>query len=96
MEFSNDEKVSVNVVQNHNFVTLTISNNGDLLPEQMSEQLFDSMVSIRQKHNNEQPHLGLGLYIARLICQFHSGTIKAINNKALQGVDVIIKLPLVK
>ncbi|ASP49556.1 proteobacterial dedicated sortase system histidine kinase [Cognaticolwellia beringensis] len=96
VEFSNDEKVSVNVVQNHNFVTLTISNNGDLLPEQMSEQLFDSMVSIRQKHNNEQPHLGLGLYIARLICQFHSGTIKAINNKALQGVDVIIKLPLVK
>ncbi len=75
---------------------LTISNNGELLPEQMNEQLFDSMVSIRQKHNNEQPHLGLGLYIARLICQFHGGTIKAVNKLTQQGVDVIIKLPLSK
>ena len=76
--------------------SITINNNGEFLPEQMSEQLFDSMVSIRQKHNNEQPHLGLGLYIARLICQFHHGSIKALNNKLKQGVDVVIKLPLIK
>jgi two-component system sensor histidine kinase ChvG len=66
------------------------------LPEQMSEQLFDSMVSIRKKHNNEQPHLGLGLYIARLICQFHHGTIKAVNQQNQLGVALIITLPLTK
>jgi dedicated sortase system histidine kinase len=96
VEFSNDDTVAVNFATNNQQLTLTISNNGALLPEQMNEQLFDSMVSIRQKHNNEQPHLGLGLYIARLICQFHSGTIKAVNKLTQQGVDVIIKLPLVK
>tara|TARA_R110000737_G_scaffold5134_3_gene16668 strand:- start:710 stop:2938 length:2229 start_codon:yes stop_codon:yes gene_type:complete len=97
VEFSDDHSVTVSVANNSNHhVTLTISNNGELLPEQMSEQLFDSMVSIRQKHNNEQPHLGLGLYIARLICQFHHGVITAENKKNQQGVELIITLPLTK
>ncbi|MGB1261344.1 MAG: proteobacterial dedicated sortase system histidine kinase [Cognaticolwellia sp.] len=98
VEFSNDEKVAVSfITQNDNqSVSLTISNNGELLPEQMNEQLFDSMVSVRQKHNNEQPHLGLGLYIARLICQFHSGSIKAENKPNQQGVDLSITLPVTK
>ena len=96
VEFTDDQSVALSIASNIHQVTLTISNNGELLPEQMSEQLFDSMVSIRQKHNNEQPHLGLGLYIARLICQFHSGTITAVNKQNRLGVDVIITLPLTK
>ncbi|MBA6327504.1 proteobacterial dedicated sortase system histidine kinase [Colwellia sp. MB02u-6] len=96
VEFSDDNKITASVARDHQQVTLTISNNGELLPEQMSEQLFDSMVSIRKKHNNEQPHLGLGLYIARLICQFHHGTIKAVNQQSQLGVEVIITLPLTK
>ncbi|MFT5634866.1 MAG: two-component system sensor histidine kinase ChvG [Cognaticolwellia sp.] len=96
VEFSDDENIVVRVEKSNHQVTLVISNNGELLPEEMSEQLFDSMVSIRKKHNNEQPHLGLGLYIARLICQFHSGTIKAVNKQNQQGVEVIISLPITK
>lgn len=96
VEFSDDENIVVSVEKSNHLVTLVISNNGELLPKEMSEQLFDSMVSIRKKHNNEQPHLGLGLYIARLICQFHSGTIKAVNKKNQQGVEVIISLPITK
>ncbi|SEL08148.1 dedicated sortase system histidine kinase [Colwellia chukchiensis] len=96
VEFSEDDHVSVTVHNHQQVLSLTISNQGQLLPEQMSEQLFDSMVSIRDKHNNQQPHLGLGLYIARLICQFHHGSIKAQNNQRLSGVDVIITLPLHK
>jgi dedicated sortase system histidine kinase len=96
VEFCDDKKVVVEFSHNAQECLITIKNNGELLPEQMSEQLFDSMVSIRQKHNNEQPHLGLGLYIARLICQFHHGSIKAINNTLKQGVDVKISLPLIK
>ena len=96
VEFCDDKKVTVEFSHNALECSITINNNGEFLPEQMSEQLFDSMVSIRQKHNNEQPHLGLGLYIARLICQFHHGSIKALNNKLKQGVDVVIKLPLIK
>ena len=75
-----------------------ISNNGILLPEQLSESLFDSMVSLRdenQKAQNKQvvPHLGLGLYISRLICQFHQGNISAYNHQNPAGVTVHISLP---
>lgn len=96
VEFSDDQKVALAFAQQAQECIISIKNTGALLPEQMSEQLFDSMVSIRQKHNNEQPHLGLGLYIARLICQFHRGSIKAVNNTLADGVDVIITLPLAK
>ena len=44
-------------------VSLSIINQGPLLPEQMQANLFESMVSVRDKKGT-QPHLGLGLYIA--------------------------------
>ena len=63
-------------------------------PEQLSESLFDSMVSLRDKKKQEQPHLGLGLYIARLICQFHQGVITAKNQPKNNGVMIRIVLPI--
>ena len=94
VEFSDDNKVTVKFSHTKQACEIIIENHGALLPEQMNEKLFDSMVSIRQQHNNEQPHLGLGLYIARLICQFHQGTISAVNNKLNNGVEVKVTLPL--
>ena len=94
VEFCDDQKVALTFNHSAQTCCITISNSGECLPEEMSEKLFDSMVSIRQKHNNDQPHLGLGLYIARLICQFHQGTIIAKNNNLQQGVDIVITLPL--
>ena len=93
VEFCDDQKVALSFNHSAHECCITISNNGECLPEEMSEKLFDSMVSIRQKHNNDQPHLGLGLYIARLICQFHQGSINAKNNTLKQGVDIVITLP---
>ncbi len=60
----------------------------------MESSLFDSMVSIRSKSKQTQPHLGLGLYIARLICHFHQGQISAKNHYNKNGVTLSIKLPL--
>jgi two-component system sensor histidine kinase ChvG len=40
------------------------------------------------------PHLGLGLYVARLIAEFHGGTIGASNLPPGDGVAVGVHLPL--
>ena len=76
--------------------TLTISNEGPLLPEAMATQLFQSMVSVRpHKTAGDEPHLGFGLYIARLIAEFHRGTVSAANRRDGAGVVVTVNLPLI-
>ena len=97
VEFSQDSKLFVTAELKNKEITIHISNNGILLPETMEQRLFDSMVSMRntpQTKEDKTPHLGLGLYIARLISEFHQGKIVASNHHNPQGVTVSITLPL--
>lgn len=72
---------------------LTIQNEGPPLPEQMHGNLFDSMVTLRTQRG-DVPHLGLGLYIVRLIVEFHHGTVAARNRSDVSGASFSIQLPL--
>jgi two-component system sensor histidine kinase ChvG len=56
---------------------LRVENQGPPLPEAIRHSLFDSMVSQRGERKDGAPHLGLGLYIARLIAEFHGGQLVA-------------------
>lgn len=69
---------------------LSVSNQGPPLPEGMRDSLFESMVSLREKRDSE-PHLGMGLYLVRLISEFHRGTVCAENIE--DGVRVSMELP---
>ena len=64
---------------------IRIINYGSVLPLEMKAQLFNSMVSFRGK-KDEQPHLGLGLHIAKLIAEFHNAEITADNLPKNEGV----------
>jgi dedicated sortase system histidine kinase len=70
-------------------IELSISNPGPPLPDNMRTQLFHSMVSVRR--GSGKRHLGLGLYVARLIAEGHNGSISAENDN--DGVTFTIKLP---
>ena len=72
-------------------IELSVSNQGPALPEGMDKELFQSMVSVRSA-KGEEPHLGLGLYLVRLICEFHGGQAKAQNIS--DGVRISLQLPL--
>jgi len=71
---------------------VTVANPGPLLPPQMREQLFDSLVSVREAQGGK-PHLGLGLYVARLIAEFHGGRISAANLADGSGVVFTVRMP---
>lgn len=75
---------------------LSVCNLGEPLPQGDPEQLFSSMVSNRrEKHrSSEQSHLGLGLYIVRLIAEYHKGNYFARNLEGNQGVMIGIDIPL--
>ena len=71
---------------------LSVCNEGPLLPPQIDDRLFESLVSGRGSDAG-RPHLGLGLYIVRLIADFHHGTVAADNLADGTGVVVTVALP---
>ncbi len=75
-----------------NRIILRIQNQGPALPEAIRESLFDSMVSLRDERSGGAPHLGLGLYIARLIVEFHGGVLRAANLPAGGGAVFEVEL----
>ena len=76
VSFSEDgDAVDIGVRRDGGMVRVDVSNPGPPLPGHMQGQLFDSMVSVRQR--GENTHLGLGLYVARLIADGHNGRIEA-------------------
>ncbi|MEO8006644.1 MAG: ATP-binding protein, partial [Betaproteobacteria bacterium] len=73
---------------------LCVSNDGPPLPAEMQDRLFQSMVSVREKQSQAQPHLGLGLYIVRLIAEFHGAQAGARNRDDSGGVEISIDFSL--
>jgi dedicated sortase system histidine kinase len=65
---------------------LRVENQGPPLPDAILESMFESMVSERKERTASVPHLGLGLYIARLIAEFHGATLRAANLPGGNGV----------
>lgn len=69
---------------------LSVSNSGPLLPESLNQQqIFDSLVSVREQGVKEAggfSHLGLGLYIVKLIAEFHQAGLRAYNRSDGSGV----------
>ena len=90
VEFSEtDDEIKVSLDSDLDNVVLSIFNQGPPLPDNMRTQLFHSMVSVRQ--GDGKRHLGLGLYVARLIAEGHNGAISADN--ADDGVVFTVRFP---
>ncbi|MCW5604460.1 MAG: sensor histidine kinase N-terminal domain-containing protein [Burkholderiales bacterium] len=69
---------------------LTVANRGPRLPAGL--QLFESMQSAREARAPDI-HLGLGLYIVRLVAEFHRGRAAAADLPDGSGVQFTVELP---
>ena len=88
--FSSDgDTITVALAHEGGKLRIGVANPGPPLPERMRYQVFDSMVSMRP--GDDGRHLGLGLYVARLIAEGHGGKIDAENIEG--GVNVFVTLP---
>lgn len=78
VDFSKDgDTISLRLQVEDETLKLQVENPGPALPEKMRGQLFASMISVRS--GGDDAHLGLGLFIARLIAKGHGGTLQAEN-----------------
>jgi len=86
-------EIEIGLVQMREKLQLTIVNQGPAIAENMLEEIFSSMVSVRSS-GDSRPHLGLGLYIVRTIAEYHGGRVSAENLKGeTTGVRFVIDLP---
>ncbi len=91
--------VSLRPVANSEDVEISVANQGAALSKEIESTLFESMISMRTEGNaNKAGHLGLGLYIVRLIAHHHHGVASARNLLNAQGVamgvEITVQIPL--
>jgi len=87
--------VRVSLEQRGRRALLAVENEGPPLPAGKIGRLFESMVSLRAAPAaGGVPHLGLGLYIVRLVAEFHGGAVRAANVAETGRVRFEVELPL--
>ena len=76
-------------------VLLQVTNQGPIIPVENQSQIFESMVSDRSQtsQSSDEGHLGLGLYIVRLVAQFHGGKVSVRNRPGHDGVTFEVTIP---
>ncbi len=73
-----------------NLVRITVGNRGPTLGE-TAHLMFERLVSRRSSKSTS--HFGLGLYIVRVIAEYHGGTVRAFNLRDQSGVLITVQLP---
>ncbi len=77
-----------------NAVKILISDNGEGIPEDDLERVFDPFVRIEKSRSLETGGTGLGLSIARTVIHAHGGEIK-LSNSPQGGLEVEVLIPVV-
>ena len=86
--------ITVRLIRAGSNYELSVSNDGPPIPPAMLGRLFESLFEHRQGHD-DKPHFGLGLYIVRLIAEFHGGSATAANRPDDSGATFTVILPLI-
>lgn len=81
-------------VSQYNRATINICNKGPAIPEELINHLCSGIMSHRQGTAGE-PHLGIGLYVASRIANYHNGSLEVFNRSNNGGVCVTTRLPII-
>jgi signal transduction histidine kinase len=88
-----DSEIKISLKRDEGDCLVSVANRGSRLPDVVHDQLFDSLVSLRDNRESGK-HLGLGLHIVRLVATAHGGKVSACNLPDEQGVEFTIRLPV--
>jgi signal transduction histidine kinase len=86
--------ITVRLRQEAAAVVLEVDNPGAPLAPEARGRLFESLWQSRSG-SDSRPHFGLGLYIVRLIAEYHRGGVAAADLPGGEGARFGVRLPLV-
>jgi two-component system sensor histidine kinase ChvG len=89
-----DGVITVRLTRAQGNYLLDVINDGPPIPDPLLGRLFESLFEGREGRD-DRPHFGLGLYIVRLVAEFHGGTAVAANRSDGGGAIFTISLPLI-
>src|SRR4051812_3376594 len=84
--------IAVTLSSRERRAVIAVENEGPPMPAATVARLFESMVSLRDSPG-DGAHLGLGLYIVRLIAEFHGGRASARNLDGGRGARFVVEVP---
>lgn len=70
-----DSNIHVALEENDEHFCLTIKNDGEIVPQDMAEKIFDPFYQLK-KNSNINASTGIGLSLARSLTELHHGTLK--------------------
>jgi signal transduction histidine kinase len=86
--------ISIRLLRIETRYQLSVGNDGPPIPPEMLGRLFESLFEHRLG-GDDRPHFGLGLYIVRLIAEFHGGEAAAVNRADGGGPIFTVIFPMV-
>ncbi|MCK4707281.1 MAG: ATP-binding protein, partial [Gammaproteobacteria bacterium] len=87
-----DSKISINVHQSHDSVTITVDDQGEGVPPQAIDKLFEPFARVAEARDRLSGGYGLGLAITGKVIQAHAGQVTA-ENREEGGLRVTLTLP---
>ncbi|GIN73319.1 hypothetical protein J14TS2_37940 [Bacillus sp. J14TS2] len=86
------EKIEVVIRERDRFIETIIVDNGKGFAEEDLAHIFQPLYKGEEEKFSAEQRMGLGLTIAQVIIQKHSGTIQAANDEE-KGAKIVIKIP---
>ena len=86
-----NSKIQVNLTSDKSLIKLEVINNGDSIPPDECEKIFERFYRNDKSHNRKSGRYGLGLAIAKNIVISHNGNIRAYSKDGFTTFEVKFK-----
>lgn len=84
----------MSVTHDEQHVQLSIKDNGEAIPADKLDKIFERFFQSTESINNRKMGTGIGLDLTHSLVELHHGTITARNNEDGKGCEFIVTLPL--
>ena len=91
---SKKDNIDIGLSRKSDFVVISVTDYGSGISEETKDRIFDKFTQTKMTDNRHESGSGLGLYIAKVIVEYHGGKITYISTQG-KGTTFFIQLPII-